>query len=59
MAIVIGKRQFIDMLGGALFVQPLAVRAQLTEKIAKIGVLYPGDSPPASPRMESFRKGLR
>ncbi len=47
------------MLGGALFVRPLAVHAQQAEKIAKIGVLFPGGSPPASPRMESFRKGLR
>jgi putative ABC transport system substrate-binding protein len=59
MAIDIGRRQFIAVLGGTVFVWPLAVRAQQAEKIAKIGVLYPGDSPPASPRMESFRKGLR
>jgi putative tryptophan/tyrosine transport system substrate-binding protein len=59
MAIDIGRREFIVVLGGAVFVWPLAVRAQQAEKIAKIGVLYPGDSPPASPRMESFRKGLR
>jgi putative ABC transport system substrate-binding protein len=59
MAIDIGRREFIAVLGGTVFVWPLAVRAQQAEKIAKIGVLYPGDSPPASPRMESFRKGLR
>ncbi len=59
MAIDIRRREFIVVLGGTVFVWPLAVRAQQAEKIAKIGVLYPGDSPPASPRMESFRKGLR
>jgi ABC-type uncharacterized transport system substrate-binding protein len=59
MAIDIGRREFITVLGGALFVRPPAVRAQQAEKIAKIGVLFPGGSPPASPRMESFRKGLR
>ena len=59
MAIDIGRREFIVVLGSTVFVWPLAVRAQQAEKIAKIGVLYPGDSPPASPRMESFRKGLR
>ena len=59
MAIDIGRREFIVVLGGTVFVWPLAVRAQQAENIAKIGVLYPGDSPPASPRMESFRKGLR
>ena len=59
MAIVIGRREFITVLGGALFARPLAVRAQQADKIAKIGVLFPAGSPPASPRMESFRKGLR
>jgi putative ABC transport system substrate-binding protein len=59
MAIDIGRREFIVGLGGALFVWPLAVRAQQAEKIAKIGVLFPGGSPPAAPRMESFRNGLR
>jgi putative ABC transport system substrate-binding protein len=59
MAIDIGRREFISVLGGAVFVWPLAARAQQAEKVAKIGVLYPGGSPPASPRMESFRKGLR
>src|SRR5512135_605242 len=59
MATDIGRRKFIVVLGGTVFAWPLAARAQQVEKIAKIGVLYPGGSPPASPRMESFRKGLR
>jgi putative ABC transport system substrate-binding protein len=37
---------------------PLAVRAQQASA-AKVGVLWPGGGPPPSPRMESFRKGLR
>jgi hypothetical protein len=44
---------------GTAFSWPLAARAQQSERIPKIGVLWPGASPPAPPRMESFRKGLR
>jgi putative ABC transport system substrate-binding protein len=58
MAIDIRRREFIAALGGAAAAWPLATRAQQAE-IAKIGVLYPGGSPPAPPRMESIRKGLR
>ena len=34
-------------------------RAQQAESTPRIGLLWPGDAPPASPRMESFRQGLR
>ena len=53
------RRQFIALLGGAV-AWPLAARAQQeTGNVPKIGVLWPGASPPASPRLESFRRGLR
>jgi putative tryptophan/tyrosine transport system substrate-binding protein len=53
------RREFITMLGGAA-AWPLAARAQQTAgNIPKIGLLWPGASAPASPRMESFRRGLR
>jgi len=53
------RRDFISLLGGAAAAWPLAARAQQAESIPRIGLLWPGDAPPASPRMESFRQGLR
>jgi putative ABC transport system substrate-binding protein len=52
------RREFITLLGGAA-AWPLGARAQQAGSIRKIGVLWPGAAPPASPRMESFRQGLR
>ena len=52
------RREFITLLGGAV-AWPLAARAEQAGSIPKIGVLWPGASPPASPRMESFRQALR
>jgi putative ABC transport system substrate-binding protein len=52
------RREFISLVGGAA-AWPLASRAQQAESTPRIGLLWPGDAPPASPRMESFRQGLR
>ena len=52
------RRVFITLIGGAA-AWPLAARAQEPASVPKIGVLWPGASPPASPRLESFRRGLR
>jgi putative ABC transport system substrate-binding protein len=52
------RRQFITLLGGAAAAWPRAARTQ-AGGISSIGLLWPGDAPPASPRMESFRQGLR
>jgi putative ABC transport system substrate-binding protein len=52
------RRDFITLLGGAA-AWPLAASAQQAESTPRIGLLWPGDAPPASPRMESFRQGLR
>jgi putative ABC transport system substrate-binding protein len=38
---------------------PLAPSAQQAPKLSRVGVLWHGAAPPASPRMESFRQGLR
>ena len=52
------RRAFITLLGGAAG-WPLAARAQPAGPPSRIGLLWPGDAPPVSPRMESFRQGLR
>jgi ABC-type uncharacterized transport system substrate-binding protein len=51
------RRDFISFVGGAAAC-PLTVRAQQPASQV-IGILWPGASSPPSPRMESFREGLR
>ena len=53
------RREFIALLGGAAVAWPVAARAQSAENVRRVGILWPGASPPASPRLESFREGLR
>ena len=52
------RREFIMLLGAGAAAWPLAARSQQTST-AKIGLLWSGAGPPISPRMESFREGLR
>jgi len=52
------RREFIKIIAGSAASWPLAARAQQAST-AKVGLLWPGAGPPVSPRMESFREGLR
>ena len=53
------RREFITLIGGAGLAWPLGARAQQDGSIPRIGILWPGASLPAPPRMEAFRQGLR
>src|SRR5262249_53574890 len=54
---IMRRREFITLVGGAA-AWPLTGRAQQAST-AKVGLLWPGAGLPVSPRMESFREGLR
>jgi putative tryptophan/tyrosine transport system substrate-binding protein len=53
------RRQFILLLGGAMG-WPLAVRAQQTDRVRRIGILVPyaEDDPDTKARLAGFRQGL-
>jgi putative ABC transport system substrate-binding protein len=53
------RREFITLLGGAAAAWPLVAWAQSAGNMRRVGILWPGASPPVSPRLESFREGLR
>src|SRR5215831_2090426 len=56
---MIGRREFITLLGGAA-AWPPAARAQQAQQIRRIGVLmlYPENDPQGQLRATSFRQGL-
>jgi putative ABC transport system substrate-binding protein len=53
------RREFIALFGGAAAALSTAHAQQSADGVRKIGVLWPAATPPASPRMEAFRQGLR
>ena len=55
------RREFMAVLGGAAMAWPLAVRAQQSERMRRIGVLnpIPADHQEAPARTAAFQQGLQ
>ena len=53
------RREFIALVSGVAATATFAARAQQAEAVKKIGVLWPGATYPAPPRMPAFTQALR
>jgi putative ABC transport system substrate-binding protein len=53
------RRAFLTTIGAVVAAAPLVGEAQQAGRIYRIGVLWPAESPPRSPRMEALRQGMQ
>src|SRR5262249_8077414 len=55
----VNRRTFLGGLGFSVLAAARSVSAQQLGKVHRVGVLWPGASPPSPPRMDWFRQGLQ